>query len=176
MRSKVFLLCLLLSGTAFGQLYRWVDKDGTVHYSDTPHPEAEELDLPEPQTYDGGRLPAARPAAPQAPAGVQGDGEPGNYALVQITRPVLDQTFWNVGGQIPVSISLEPTLKRGDRVRLYLDDQPVEDFPTTGTSHVLSEVWRGSHTLRVEVIDASGQVLAQSEMVVFHVRQTSVVG
>lgn len=157
---------------ALGQVYRWVDKDGTVHYSDVPHPDAEELELSEPQTFDSGRPAAPRPAQ-QKPSGEE---EARDYALVQITRPMLDQTFWNVGGRVPVAVNLEPALQRGDSLRLYLDDQPVEDFPSTGTSHVLSEVWRGSHTLRAEVVNASGQVQAQSEMVVFHIRQTSVVG
>ena len=157
---------------ALGQVYRWVDKDGTVHYSDVPHPEAEELELPEPQTFDSGRPAAPRPAQRKH----SGEEEARDYALVQITRPMLDQTFWNVGGRVPVAVNLEPALQRGDSLRLYLDDQQVEDFPSTGTSHVLSEVWRGSHTLRAEVVNALGQVQAQSEMVVFHIRQTSVVG
>ena len=30
----VVLLALLMAGNAFGQVYRWVDTNGTVHYSD----------------------------------------------------------------------------------------------------------------------------------------------
>lgn len=171
MRLLILLLCLSLSSVALGQVYRWVDKDGNVHFSDVPQEGAEELDLPDVQTFEGGGVVESRPAPQQE----QTAKETRDYVLLQITRPALDQTFWNVGGQIPVSLNLEPALQRGDSIRVYLDDQPVEDFPSTGTSHVLSEVWRGSHTLRAEVVNASGQVLAQSEMVVFQVRQTSVV-
>ena len=156
---------------ALGQVYRWVDKDGNVHFSDVPQEGAEELDLPDVQTFEGSGVVAPTPAPPE-PAEEE---TPINYSLLQITRPALDQTFWNVGGQIPVSLNVEPALQRGDSIRVYLDDQRVEDFPSTGTSHVLSEVWRGSHVLRAEVVNASGEVLAQSEMVAFHVRQTSVI-
>jgi len=169
MRLFILLLCLSLSSVALGQVYRWVDKDGNVHFSDIPQEGAEELDLPDVQTFEGGVV-ESRPATQE-----QAAKETRDYVLLQITRPALDQTFWNVGGQIPVSLNLEPALQRGDSIRVYLDDQPVEDFPSTGTSHVLSEVWRGSHILRAEVVNASGQVLAQSEMVAFNVRQTSVV-
>ena len=155
---------------ALGQVYRWVDQDGNVHFSDVPQEGAERLELPEVQTFEGGVV-ESRPAVTSAPV----EEEATTYTLLQITRPALDQTFWNVGGQVPVSLNLEPGLARGDSIRVYLNDAPVEDFPSTGTSHVLSEVWRGSHILRAEVVNASGTVLAQSEMVAFHVRQTSVV-
>lgn len=35
---RIGLLALLVSGTAFGQVYRWVDANGTVHYSDKAPP------------------------------------------------------------------------------------------------------------------------------------------
>ena len=38
-------LCLLLAGTAQGQVHRWVDKDGNVHFGDTIPPEdADQMD------------------------------------------------------------------------------------------------------------------------------------
>lgn len=45
-----FLLTLLVGGGAHAEVYRWVDEDGTVHYSDEPREggqEAEQVDIPE---------------------------------------------------------------------------------------------------------------------------------
>lgn len=173
MRISIIVLLLLASSLAFAQVYRWVDENGTVHYSDVPQGGAEEIDIAEPQTFESTVKAAPRPAQRQPTAQEQAR-QAHEYDLVQITTPRLDQVFWNVGGNIPVSLNVQPGLQSGDTVRVYLDGKAVEDFPSTGTSHQLSEVWRGSHTLRAEVVDASGQVLAQSEMVVFHVQQTSV--
>ena len=36
---------LLAASLALPQAYRWVDEDGVVHYSDQPHPGAEEVEL-----------------------------------------------------------------------------------------------------------------------------------
>jgi hypothetical protein len=39
MKRILVLACALAASTAaFGQLYKWVDKDGKVHYSDQPPP------------------------------------------------------------------------------------------------------------------------------------------
>lgn len=35
---RMALLALLVTGSAFGQVYRWVDANGTVHYSDKAPP------------------------------------------------------------------------------------------------------------------------------------------
>lgn len=43
-------IAVLAAGVAHGEVYRWVDEDGTVHYSDEPHEgddEAEQVDIPE---------------------------------------------------------------------------------------------------------------------------------
>ncbi len=37
-RIALVALCLLLAPLASAQLYKWVDKDGKVHYSDQPPP------------------------------------------------------------------------------------------------------------------------------------------
>ncbi len=44
------LLAVLVAPLAQAEVYRWVDEDGTVHYSDEPHEggdKAEQVDVPE---------------------------------------------------------------------------------------------------------------------------------
>jgi len=36
MKARLLLLALLFAATAYAQTYRWVDKDGKVHYGDRP--------------------------------------------------------------------------------------------------------------------------------------------
>lgn len=36
MKARLLLLALLFATTAYAQTYRWVDKDGKVHYGDRP--------------------------------------------------------------------------------------------------------------------------------------------
>ena len=56
----IFLALLLASGTAFAQMYRWVDKDGKVRYGDTPPPGAKT------SSVRGAPAGGAAPAAPAA--------------------------------------------------------------------------------------------------------------
>ena len=39
------------------QIYKWVDSDGNVNFSDKPHPGAEEIPLPKVQTYSSPQIP-----------------------------------------------------------------------------------------------------------------------
>lgn len=58
-------------------VYRWVDSQGVVHYSDRPQPSAERLRIPPAQTFHD--LPAAvrrargQRSEPSRPAGLHGD-------------------------------------------------------------------------------------------------------
>lgn len=58
-----FLLAALFAASAAAQAYRWVDKDGKVHYSQTPPPPAEARDVQKRtaggSTVDAGGLPYA---------------------------------------------------------------------------------------------------------------------
>ena len=75
MRALAFTLLLALcSVTLAATVYRWVDDDGVVHYSDQPHPNAEKMQVHAAQSYKpsaldtpaagggGGANPAAAPA------------------------------------------------------------------------------------------------------------------
>lgn len=54
----ILLLALTAATTAHAQLYKWVDKDGKVTYSDQPPPDAKATRMTTPP-------PAAAPAAPR---------------------------------------------------------------------------------------------------------------
>ena len=59
-RLLVFCASSLLATSGFAQLYKWVDKDGNVRYSDRPPADAKASQLKPP------------PAAPSAPAAASG--------------------------------------------------------------------------------------------------------
>jgi len=64
--SCIFLALLLCAGSAFAQMYRWVDKDGKVRYGDTPPPGAKTSSIKAPQS---GAAPAPAAAAKDAKKG-----------------------------------------------------------------------------------------------------------
>ncbi|NND54667.1 MAG: DUF4124 domain-containing protein [Gammaproteobacteria bacterium] len=164
----IFVLLLLCAGAVSAQVYKWVDEDGVVHYSDQPHPGAERVDIKQ-NTF---RAPSAgtQPARGDAAEQSQPD-RPFAYESLTFSSPTAEQTLWNIGGTLNVTLSLSPGLRNGDRVTLYVDGASQ---PIAGLSTQLEEVWRGAHNLQAEVVDANGTLMIRSDPIRFYVQQTSV--
>jgi len=60
MRTFLFTLMSVLACTVAvsATVYRWVDENGVVHFSDQPHENAEKVQLKAPQTYSAPKAPA----------------------------------------------------------------------------------------------------------------------
>lgn len=173
MRALIVLTLLVAVAAGATDVYRWVDANGQVHYSDQWQPGAERIriatEAPTPRT--------SPPAAPSAGAAGPGGGtttkpKPG-YESLNIVRPAQEEVLWNIGGQLPVSVQVTPGLKAGDSLRLYLDGK-LQDTPAGATDAKLPEVYRGVHTLKAVVTSEAGAVLIESPTVKFVVRQTSI--
>lgn len=162
----LFLMLALATGGA--EVYRWVDANGQVHFSDRAGPGAERVVVTVPQ--------AATPDVSQPRGtfgGTAGDAEPAiRYRSLTIANPRQDEVLWNIEGQLEVEAAVQPELVPGHILRFYLDGRMTPAPP--GTTRVqLSEVFRGEHSLRVEVVNEAGQSLVSSPAVRFFVRQTS---
>lgn len=175
MSKRLFfgILALLLAGGLVAEeAYRWVDADGVVHYSDRPEPGAQTIELP---TYE----PPSGPATPvpnsrftrrnDAPA--ETEAAPFSYESLTVASPAAEQTLWNIEGVLNVSLSLNPGLQSGHRVRVYFDGTPQM---VTGTSFQIEGVYRGQHNLQAEVIDQSGKLMIRSEPSRFYVQQNAI--
>jgi hypothetical protein len=150
------------------QVYKWVDKDGVVHYSSQPPSEgAQPAKLPPLQTYKGGTAPKLEKFDKGAPKANS------NYAQIQIVAPSHDETFRGGERVVPVGVLVTPALEPEQRLIYLLDGTPASQ-PTTDTSFALTEVDRGTHTVTVSLVDAAGNELASSSGVTFHVKPPTV--
>jgi hypothetical protein len=169
MRAFAFTLMFCVAASAgAATIYKWVDAQGVVHYSDQPHPGAEKLELGEIQTYSGTSS-RPRDAAPVGDAPPPSDGPP--YAVCELYKPSTDEVFFNTQSVI-AKLRVQPALRRGDQVFLALNGRRLPD-PPSGTEVTVSPVFRGTHTLMLVVEDRGGNVVCQSDPVTFHVRQPS---
>jgi hypothetical protein len=174
MRVVILLALLIAAAAGATDVYRSVDANGQVHYSDQWRPGAEKIRIeteapPASATVQAGRNPAA-----EAGTNVRSPpGKPANrYESVEITRPAQQEVLWNIEGQLPVSVRVTPALQAGDSLRLFLDGN-LREMPAGRTDLQLQEVHRGAHTLRAEVVNGAGAVMIASPTVSFAVRQTS---
>ncbi len=151
-RFLFFLFALLTLGStsppALSEVYKWVNDQGQVEYSDQYREGAEKVTLQPLSTIQMPKLPADAIAPTdseeQAPA-------PPAYQRLAITFPTHDSAFHSGNGDVVVTLELTPDLLPSHSLRLSLDGQPVGVF--TGRSHTLPNVDRGTHVLSLDVVD-----------------------
>lgn len=165
----IIAVLLLVCAAGIGRaatvpVYKTVNPDGSVSFSDQPQPGAVELHIAPVQTYQPPALPAPAPARAK-PHAVSG------YALVAIVSPRAGQTFHDGGGDVPVQVRVVPALHDGDRIAITLDGKEVET--SVAHSFLLHNVFRGTHTLGARVIGANGEVRASAPTVTFYMHRTS---
>jgi hypothetical protein len=167
MRISTSILCLALCGTALAaDTYRWVDKDGVVHYSDQPNPGAERIPLTT-APLPGSVAPQQAPARPAA-----GPATQPVYAGCEISSPNPDQVFTNTTA-VGASVSVLPGLQSGHRITMRLNGQIVQGWPDASQSYQLQDLARGSYTLQALIVDGANRPVCSSRALMFHVRQPS---
>jgi Domain of unknown function (DUF4124) len=144
--------------------YRWVDAQGVVHYSDTPQPGAQVIQLQSAQTY---RAPAA-PAAPAAAAPKDADGP---YQACAVTQPAAEASFF-APDAVPIAVQITPGLRPGDQVAVTLDGATLNPVVPGRMQYQVTSPLRGAHTVNVAVQDADGTQVCHSSMT-FYVREPS---
>jgi hypothetical protein len=180
MRTLLFtLICLACSVALAATVYRWVDENGTVHYSDQPHANAEKMSVQSAQTYPATATPSqaaaqanARAAQPAAPAGDAGDSG-SNYQGCAIVDPQDGTDLSNVE-QLNVSVRTDPVLRQGDKIFILMDGAAVNGGKSTGSQFSISPVDRGEHVLQAVVRDSSGNLMCQSSGITVVVHQNSI--
>lgn len=167
MKHLLTLLCCALPLVAAAEIYRYVDEDGSVHYTDEPPPEhkdaAETVDLEPLRTVES-RAPASPPTitrSTQQSAKAGGD----LYSAVKIARPLNEQTIRDASNTLTVVVQSEPALRTtlGHRVRFFLDGAAVNSEPIASNTITMREVYRGTHTVGAEIVDGQGRVIGSAE-------------
>lgn len=174
MRISILLVALFLGIGAYAEVFRWVDEEGVVHFSDRPHEGAEIVELQEAQKFSAPAVSRQRSTTQESPESGAEEGDEEGYTGLRILRPGQDEVLWNTGGIVDVQVDAEPQLQTGHSIKLFLDGQPVSGLEGGTTNFQLTDVFRGTHNLRAEIHDADGNGLFQSVAISFTVQQTSV--
>ena len=171
MKYWFLLLLFLVMPTQSAELgvYRSVDKQGNVSFSDQPSTDSEQVDLQISPSYTPVAIPDTVEKSDDQDVVLP------EYS-VQIVSPEYDENFWGTGGTAKVSVNIRPRLNvgRGDQIIYRLDGVDVGE-PSLSTSITVTNVERGSHTLVASVIDKNGDVLKNSKSVLFHMHQQTAI-
>jgi len=173
MRSILILAGLAVSLVAASQdIYRWVDKDGVVHFADQPGADnAVLIKTIEPNTMD-----PVESFSPEASSTGGDEDEPQEpevaaYDSLSIVSPTPDQVFFGGDAVVTATAELGGTLRPDDSVVFFLNGNRRE---ATGLSMEFSDLARGSYFLRASILDQAGRPVISSQQTSFHVRQPSI--
>ena len=173
-------LSLFVTGMVSAQLYKSVDEQGNIVYSDTPTPGAEQLTPPPLSTVKS--RPA--PASPDATDTKLGDAvveeptkkSPTKYTKFSIVQPNNDDTIWDNSGAVPVALQLEPALdtENGHSIWVYVDGQAVVR-KSQSLVQPLSNLDRGTHKIRAEIRDEKRKTLKRTKNITVHLKRATAI-
>jgi hypothetical protein len=148
-------------------LYRTVDQNGVVQYSDRPTAGAEKISVAgAPNTGSGGTGSAATTYASARPAA--GPGALGSTAC-EIGEPKAEQVYFDTQ-TVAVHVHVVPEPRGDVSTSLTFDGTQIDG---AGTSFTLNPVFRGAHSVTAVVHDPSGGVACQTPSVTFYMRDAS---
>lgn len=176
------ILVLLLSCfcvTAYGQIYKVVDKDGNVTYTDqAPGDGSEPMKLPELSVVSTD-YEAELSTSEVDPAVEEEEAEPTRrelrrlYRDFRISRPAPEETFWGTENTVVVGWESPEPLQEGMKVQFTIDGAKQ---PASLENMMALTLDRGAHTVSATLLDARGRPLATADTVTFYVHQQSVRG
>ena len=166
----LFTACLLglLATPAAAEIYRYTDDQGRPVFTDQP-PErqsAERLEQP-PINRIAPPAPATFTDAPTAPT------SGGQYARLEIINLPDAEALRANNGNFEVQVVVEPPLAHGHSLRLLLDGTP-HGLAIQGATLSVHQADRGTHSLVVQILNAAGQPIQQSDAQTFTVQRISV--
>ena len=168
MKYLGLLIALILSVNLNAQIYRSIDKDGNPVFSDVETEGAEEVELTKPTEVESLHV---APLPPRANSSRNKREKAFEYESILITSPMDDEAIRDNSGSITITASIEPQLRYGHMIVLYLDGK--EHMSSQAPTFALSELSRGTHTVRISVKDESGKILSSSKTTTFHLLRHS---
>lgn len=168
MQRILFTLISLACSVALATtVYKWVDENGVVHYSDQPHPNAQKLQVVGVQTYSSS---AAAVRASGAGDSDTGSAAPNPYKGCAIAQPLDQQNLPNAQS-VFIRVATDPLPRGDDRIYITMDGQALNGGEPTGMSFNVTPIDRGAHSVQAQVRGTDDQVLCQTPTITFYVQQ-----
>jgi len=163
-----FTLLLLLLSSTQAELYKSVDADGNVVYSDEETPGAEEIIPDALITVPMSKYKPKESVEKEAPTQTQ-------YTRFKITSPANDATVRDSTGAVQIALFSKPKLdiKAGHSITVFVDGKQVAKNSKTMSIRI-SDIYRGSHQVHATIRDKNNKTLITSNSVRFHLKRQSI--
>jgi len=167
--------CLLLTGPLAAQVYKVVDEDGNVTYTDTPPPDGSgPMNLPELSVVETEKVEPVELESDTGAAAENQEPTPRElrrmFSDFRITNPAPEETFWGTQNTVVASWGSSQPMLPGMTVRVFVDGKQFGDSQQGVMALTLD---RGEHTVSAQLLDARGRRVATADPVTFFVKQYS---
>ncbi len=173
MKHNFFILFLLVySSTIFADIYIQKDEQGNVIYSDTPLKNNAAIVAP-PSTTTSKKSASENKTEEFATSLDQkvSIDRIAPYKKFVIISPKDQDTIQNQP-IIPIQVSIDPVLRKGDKIQLFLDGT-MWGAPNESTSLNINILERGTHKLFAAIIDQNQKVLQKTNEITIYVHRAS---
>ncbi|MEM8766484.1 MAG: DUF4124 domain-containing protein [Pseudomonadota bacterium] len=153
-----------------GRIFRTVDEDGNVVFTDIPpreEVESEQIVVETPNSF------AIDEAVPQEARDLwvvetpeAGEEPTFRYTTLGVASPQDDEPIRENSGNISIIANVAPRLQSGHVMRLLMDGAVVQEGPQSTFN--LANVDRGTHTIALEIVDENGRAMIRSDDSTFH--------
>jgi hypothetical protein len=154
----------------WAEIYKTVDENGNVTYSDTPKEKADAVDLPQINTQPAIQV-RTRPGTDTSEEENQ-EPAPKRYQ-VRILSPGMGLQVPMGQQDVPVNVLIAPNLHKNHRMQLFVNGQPYGPASQSNQG-VLKNIYRGEHRLHAAVVTRKGKVISQSSPITIFVQRRSV--
>ena len=161
-------LMLLIAGPATAEVYRTVDAQGNVTFSDEPSKGAETVKVKPVTTIT---LPKPQNVRETDKLREEVKREGAIYESLEFTYPENEQAFHTGSGDVQFQMRSTPGLEPGHKYEVTLDGQPVGQ--STSGSVTVRNVYRGTHEAGIHIIDSNGVQIKTGSPVRFTVHRPS---
>ena len=165
--NSLLMFSLIASHVASAGLYKGLDAEGNVVYSDTPFEDAEKFTPPPLSVMDKPKV--------TADSKLEVDDKPAEFKYLDfdILSPAYNQTIRNEP-DVTVSLNLKPGLnsEEGHSIWMLVDGKPVIKNSQDMTSK-LGRLERGAHKLQAQIRDEQGKIVVRTRVTVVFIHQTS---
>ena len=171
--KKIFLKSLLIPAllyafTVSAGLYKGLDEEGNVIYSDKPFENSQQFTPPAITVVDAPKVPPKKEEVAEEQTAET------KYTKFSITAPKNNQTIWNVP-DLTVALQLTPALDTaaGHTTWLLMDGKPL----VKKSQSLLLQIGRadrGQHTLQAQVKNKKGKIIKRTKTITIHIKNTVV--
>lgn len=176
MKNFLSVLILFYTGSCAAAVYKSVDEEGNIVFTDRKQADSTEQVLSEPSVIPAPPKPVTIPSKVTPPKEAATKSGFVKYHELKIKFPAHDQALRSNSGEVMVELDLSPQFGavKSHRIFVHLDGKKLGNS-WQSTKFSIPNVDRGSHKLKVTIVDSeTSRILISSEEIMFHLQRHSV--